>query len=213
VVPDHLEQEVDLMEVLVVESEPGAAGVAITELEAAGHRVQRCHEPGARAFPCAGLDPGRCPLEEGEIDVALTVRARPDSRPTAFEDGITCALRRHVPVVVAGHTTIDPFAQYPVTVAGTDDIVESCERAATGPQVGHEAAAMKALDQTLELAGLSTEPARASVRRSGQGLRVTLHVPPGTPKNVRDIASVRVVGAVRAFDPHAPQIEISCQDL
>ncbi|MGZ4690569.1 MAG: hypothetical protein ACXWAY_13165, partial [Acidimicrobiia bacterium] len=62
------------MEVLVVESEPGAAAIAIAQLEAAGHRVARCHEPGSRAFPCAGLDPGRCPLEEDAIDVVLTVR-------------------------------------------------------------------------------------------------------------------------------------------
>jgi hypothetical protein len=182
--------------------------VAIAELEAAGHRVQRCHEPGARPFPCAGLDPGRCPLEEDAIDVVLTVRAQPGSRPTPFEDGITCALRRHVPVVVAGHTTIDPFAPYSVTVVGTNDIVERCEQAATGPQVEHEVVARKALDQTLELAGLSNELARVSVNRSGHGLRVTLHVPPETPKKVRDIASVRVAGAVRAFDPHAPRIEI-----
>jgi hypothetical protein len=196
------------MDVLVVESEPGAGAAAIADLEAAGHQVQRCHEPGAGSFPCAGLDPGRCPLEEGAIDVVLTVRARPTPRPTPFEDGITCALRRHVPVVVSGDTAIDPFARYAATVAGTGDIVASCELAATGPQVEHEGVATKALDQTLELAGLPHELARASVRRSGNGLHVTLHFPPETPKKVRDIASVRVVGAVRAFDAHARRIEI-----
>ncbi len=201
------------MEVLVLESEPGAAAIAIAQLEAAGHRVRRCHEPGARAFPCAGLDPGHCPLEDDAIDVVLTVRARSSGRPSPLEDGITCALRRHAPVVVAGRKSISPFAQYPVTITGIDDVVDACERAATGPQIEHEGVATKKLDETLGHAGLGTEAAAASVRRNAIGLRITLHVPGETPKKVRDIASVRVAGAVRAFDPYAPRIEITCENL
>lgn len=106
------------MEVLVVESEPGAAAIAIAQLEAAGHRVTRCHEPGQRPFPCVGLDPGRCPLENDAIDVELTVRARTNPRPSPLEDGVTCVLRHHAPVVAAGRTTINPFAQYSVTDTG-----------------------------------------------------------------------------------------------
>jgi hypothetical protein len=199
------------MEVLVLESEPGVAAIAIAQLEAAGHRVKRCHERGARAFPCAGLDPGHCPLEDDAIDVVLTVRARSSARPSPLEDGVTCALRRRVPVVVAGRTAINPFAQYPAAVAGIDDVVEVCERAATGPQAEHEGIATSALRQTLDRAHLPTEAADASVRRSGRGLHITLRVPSDTPMKVRDIASVRVAGAVRAFDPHAPRIEITCE--
>lgn len=200
------------MEVLVLESEPGVAAIAIGQLEAAGHRVKRCHEPGARAFPCAGLDPGSCPLEEGAIDIVLTVRARSSARPSPLEDGVTCALRRRVPVVVAGRTVINPFAQYPVTVAGIDDVVETCERAGSGPQVEHEAIATKLLVETLRNAGLPTVPAGASVRRSGRGLHITLHAPEEASKKLRAVASVRVAGAVRAFDPHAPRIEITSED-
>ncbi len=200
------------MEVLVLESEPGAAAIAIGQLEAAGHRVKRCHERGERAFPCVGLDPGTCPLEDDAIDVVLTVRSRSTARPSPLEDGITCALRRRVPVVVAGRTAINPFAQYAVTVAGIDDVVETCEQAATGPQVEHEAIATRLLVETLRSAGVPTEPAGASVRRSGRGLHITLHAPREASKKVRDVAAVRVAGAVRAFDPHAPRIEITCED-
>src|SRR3546814_9180958 len=57
------------------------------------------HEPGEPAFPCKGLvDPSSCPLE-GHIDVALLVRPRIAPRPTAVEDGVTCALRAGVPLV------------------------------------------------------------------------------------------------------------------
>ncbi|MGZ4690708.1 MAG: hypothetical protein ACXWAY_13865, partial [Acidimicrobiia bacterium] len=182
-------------------------------LEAAGHRVARCHEPGSRAFPCAGLDPGRCPLEEDPIDVVLTVRPRTHPRPSPLEDGVTCALRRHVPVVVAGRTALNPFAQYSATFAGTDDVVAACERAATGPQLDHEAVATRMLCQTLSRADLPSENARAGVRRSGKGLRVTLYMPAGTSSKQRDVASVRVVGALRAFDPHAPNIEVGYEEL
>lgn len=200
------------MEVLVLESEPGVAAIASAQLQAAGHRVKRCHEGGARAFPCAGLDPGRCPLEDEAIDVVLTVRVRSSARPSPLEDGVTCALRRRVPVVVAGRTNVHPFAQFAVTVAGVDNIVESCERSVTGPQAEHEGIAARALRQTLDRAHLPTGAADASVRRSGRGLRISLHVPSDTPMKVRDIASVRVAGAVRAFDPHAARIEIICDD-
>jgi hypothetical protein len=187
------------MEVLVVESEPGVATVARAQLEAAGHHVLRCH------------DPGRCPLEHDEIDVVLTVRARATAQPTALEDGVTCALRRRVPVVMAGRTSPDPFTPFPVTVAGLGTIVETCERAATGPQLGHERVALDALEQTLSLAGIPTDTASASVRRSGSGLRIVLHVPGDAPQKVRDVAAVRVVGALREYDQHAPRIEISCE--
>ena len=66
------------MEVLVVESEPRAAVIAIVQLEASGHEVKRCHDPDGRA----GLSlrrprsAGDCPLEDGEVDVGLTVRGR-----------------------------------------------------------------------------------------------------------------------------------------
>lgn len=201
------------MEVLVVESNLGAAAVEIALLEAAGHQVKRCHEPGAHAFPCAALDPGRCPLEADAIDVVLTVRARAHPHPSPLEDGVTCALRRRVPVVVAGRTTLNPFERYPVTIAGVADVVAACERAATGPQLEHEAVAAKVLEETLARADLPAHRARVSVQRDGAGLQVTLHLSPDADRRARGIAAVRVAGALRAFDPDAQHIDISCRDL
>ncbi len=199
------------MQVLVVESEAGAATVAVAQLQAAGHRVMRCHEPGAPAFPCAGLEPGGCPLEHDAIDVVLTVRSRAQKQPSPLEDGVTCALRQRTPVVVAGRTTPNAFEQFPVTMAELD-VVAACERAATGPQLEHERVALTALEETLGHSGLAAASAGASVHRSGEGLRVALHVPAATPRPVRDTAVVRVVGALRAFDPHAPKIDVTCEE-
>ena len=200
------------MEVLVVESEPRAAASAALQLEAAGHQVLRCHEPDERVqgFPCVGLASGHCPLEEDDIDVVLTVRSGASPAPTALEDGVTCALRRRVPVVVAGRTAVNPFARWRVAVSD-GDVVGACERAAAARLLEHEAVATKALDWTLRYRGLPTDTASAVVRRDGGCLLVTLQVPSEAPKLVRDMAVVRVAGALRAFDPHAAKIDIGCE--
>lgn len=199
------------MDVLVLESEPGAAELSIALLEAAGHQVKRCHEQGARAYPCVALDSGHCPLEEGSIDVVLTVRGHANPRPSSLEDGVTCALRRRTPVVVAGSTVFNPFEQFGASNAD-GDVVAACEAAADGRQRGHEAVVRRVLRDALQRANLGITGMDARVHRSGDGLKIGLVFPPTTPKPVRDVASVCVVGAVREFDPHAPRIDISCVD-
>ena len=200
------------MEVLVVESEPGAADIAIVKLEALGHQVKRCHEPEAeeQSFPCIGLASGHCPLEEDAIDVVLTVRGQSHPNPTPLEDGITCALRRRVPVVIAGRTDPNPFERFGVAVADRD-IAAVCERVATDPRDDYSAVALEALDWTLSFRGLSVHDARVAVTRVGRGLRVVLSLPTGASKLVGSMAAVRVSGALRAFDPHAAFIDVACE--
>ena len=194
------------MDVLVLESDPGAASAAVAQLEAAGHRVVRCHEAGDNPFPCAGLA-GECPLEASPVDVALTVRAHPHSRPTPLEDGVTCALRHRVPVVVAGRTMLDPFEQFGAEEAA-DDVVEACEEAVVSVRQEHSVIATRALRDTLGRAPLPGDAAVAEVRRSGGRLTVELSVPSETPQQVRDTAAVRITGALRAFDPTATGIDV-----
>ena len=55
-------------------------------------------EPGRS---CAVLDGTACSLER-ELDVVLVVRARPLDRVVRSEYGAVCALRRNVPLVLAG---------------------------------------------------------------------------------------------------------------
>src|SRR5438552_4030387 len=130
----------DMLNVLVVESERGAAEVAREKLVAAGHTVLRCHEPGAAAFPCNALVKDRqCPLDAAVIDVALDVRSRPRSQPAPQEDGVVCALRHHIPVVVAGPEVLNPYDGYAVVLGRTSDVVEACERAAHAPLHEHTA--------------------------------------------------------------------------
>lgn len=121
------------MKVLLLESEPGAARYVERSLTAAGHGVVRCHEPGLPTFPCAGLvDPeGRCPLDDPEVAVAVTVRAHVRPTPSPGEDGVVCAIRRKVPVVAAGRTVLNPFTPWLAADVDEDDVVAAVERLAT----------------------------------------------------------------------------------
>jgi len=200
------------MEVLVVESEPRAADVMIGQLEALGHQVRRCHEPDAeeQSFPCVGLESGHCPLEEDEIDVVLTVRGHSHLSPTPLEDGITCALRRKVPIVIAGRTDPNPFERFGVAVA-EGDVAGVCEQVASDDRDDYGAVARKALEWTLSFRGLTLDGADVAVKRIGRGVKVVLHLPTGASKRVCSMAAVRVSGALRAFDPHAAFIDVACK--
>lgn len=103
----------DALDIMLVESRPGAAREAIAELTAAGHRVHRCHDRDAESsFPCAGvLDHGSCPIDRG-VDVALLVRREGTTDPTTWEHGVSCALRAGVPVVEDGPAESDPYAAW-----------------------------------------------------------------------------------------------------
>ena len=121
------------MKVLVLEAEQGVADEAVHNLRAAGHDVFWCHEPGGRLFPCGGLVRGSaCPLVEERIDVALTVRSKPDGRILPLEDGVACVLHCRVPLVVAGAPSGNPYEGLHTLVIEGDEVVGVCEQAALG---------------------------------------------------------------------------------
>lgn len=196
------------MRVLVLESDRDAADNAIYALQAAGHRVLRCHESGLPAFPCNALcDAGTCPIEAPDaVDVVLDYRARPYPRPTALEDGVSCALRHHIPLVVAGTSALNPFT--PWTTAVTDDaaIVTACEQAAQAPL---RRLAEPALAEVRErLAPEVGAEADVVVRRNGGALDVTIHVPE-TAGDVDGELAVAVAGVLRKHDRHASRITVA----
>jgi hypothetical protein len=123
--------------VLVLETNRRAADHAIAELRGAGHQVVRCHEVGLPAFPCNALcNNGVCELDaSGGVDIVLDYRAHPLPRPTAYEDGVSCALRHHVPLVVVGTSALNPFDKWTAAIAGDDEIVAACEAAASNRPV------------------------------------------------------------------------------
>ncbi len=194
------------MKILVLESDAGVADQTVQQLEQAGHQVARCHEAGGAAFPCAALsDPHSCPAEHG-VDVTLLVRSEAATTPSTLEDGVSCAIRRRLPVVVAGDTDDSPFAPFATVVSG--DVVTGVEQAARGNQAGHAEAARGALTEVLELAGVDPADVEVQVFRHGTDLKVILHLPAGMEAFHRQAAAVRAAGAVRAFDPYATRIDV-----
>jgi hypothetical protein len=198
------------LNVLVLESERGAADAAACELEAAGHKVLRCHEPGAPAFPCKALaEEPSCPLREGVVDVALTVRKRPRSQPAPQEDGVTCALESHVPLVVAGAIVMNPYMKYATELVEEPyNVVEACERAAEAPLGRHADRAAGALASVLDVHEVTgVHPTVEVFRREGR-LHVDVHGANELDHTVKSIGSVRIIGALRQFDRDAGGIDV-----
>jgi hypothetical protein len=194
------------MRVLVAESDRGAADHVITDLQGAGHHVVRCHEPNLPAFPCNALcDGGTCSLDTGDgIDVVLDFRVHPYPRPTPFEDGVSCALRRHVPLVIGGTSALNPFAKWTTDVAIDDDrVVEVCEQAADAPR---ERLATAVRDAVRTIMGHETLD--VSVRRSGARLKATVVIPDDSDE-VEGQLAVAVAGALRARDPWIGGIDVA----
>ncbi len=199
------------MRVLVLESEPGTADRAAAALEAASHTVARCHDAGDPAFPCRALDDGSaCPLEQDPVDVVLTVRSGPD-QPSTLEDGVTCAIRAHIPLVVADDAEAGPYAPWATTTIGTQsDIVAACTAAAMAPLPRHSQAGADRLRVLLAHNGIpDAESADVEVTRRNGRLRVLIHVPENLTHQVAEKATTHVLAAIHAIDPTALGADIS----
>jgi hypothetical protein len=198
------------MDVLVLESETGAADPTIDELEEGGHRVFRCHDPGAAAFPCRALaGQGPCPLADAEVDVAVTFRAHSDTQPSPLEDGAACALRARVPLVVAGHATVSPYDEWADEVAEDGDVVNTCRRVLAAPLRDHSRVATDVLRRALQRRAGSVGQSEAHVRRDRRRLGVTLECTDDLEESLRGVVAADVAAALRAFDPVIPKIDIA----
>jgi hypothetical protein len=197
------------LNVLVLESDAGAADVAETSLVDAGHSIVRRHQPNHTAFPCNGLAEGGCPLEGTPVDVALDVRLHARTHPTPTEDGTVCALRQHVPLVVAGPDVLNPFDGFASEMVGRDeDVVATVERAARSPLPKHSDAAARSLRAVLDARGLSVAPRVAVYRRRGS-LLVEVTGGESLDRGTKDMAAVRMLAAVRALDAHAKGVDVA----
>ncbi|MCB1013673.1 MAG: hypothetical protein KDB10_00955 [Acidimicrobiales bacterium] len=195
------------MRILVTETHDDAAQPVTRQLLDAGHEVVRCREPDGPAFPCVGLEPHGCPIEGG-VDVALTVRTGPPAEPTAREDGAVCALRRHVPLVVAGASGPNPFAGWATVTVGDGDVVAACEAAAAADVARLSEVARAETRRFLEKRGHPVDGVEVRTRRSAHELKVELDLPGGLTGPEADAVAVSVADAVRAAEPTIPVIDV-----
>ncbi len=197
------------LNIMVLESDRGAADQAVRDLTEAGHVVLRCHEPDAPAFPCSGLkDQSACPLRSHAVDVALTVRSRPRSQPAPHEDGVRCALMHRVPLVVAGPAVLDPYDEYEMRVLDRgDDVVGAIEEVAASELPRHTRIATEALAAS-RTPNAALAGARASVTRRRGSLLASVSGLESLTPHQRDAAIVRMLAKLREYDSSARGIDV-----
>jgi hypothetical protein len=186
------------LDVLVLESERGAARKAEAALTAAGHRVHRCHEVGDRGFPCLGLtEPAGCPLDRS-IDVALVVRSHVDPKPTPLEDGVSCAIRAGVPLVEDGPDLYDPYGSWLADRVDEQGVVAAVHRAAAGVDDPLRTAILDRCALLLQAHAIPQEAVACSFEPDGGSLRVELAVDAPVDRQLSQAMAVRVLDAVRS---------------
>lgn len=198
------------MKVLVLEERTGASCDVALGLVGAGHEIVRCHGADEPAFPCRGLTVDQCPLDAGDVSVAVMVQSD-DGPPVgdAAEDGARCALRRHIPLVVAGTpagSRLDEWAAAVVDDPAT--VVDAVGEVGSMPSARHSDVAEGAFAGVLEAHGLDPSLAGAVVVRNGSDLHAELRPSGPVDHSILEIAAVRVAGALRRFDPFPRVIDV-----
>lgn len=177
-----------------------AAARAAEMLREAGHEVHSCHNVGDSGFACVALRERPCPLEDVDIDVALDVRSRQVPFPGPDEDGVVCAIRRHVPLVVAGEAGANPFEAWTSAVADRSEVVARVEEVALLPLPVESARATEAVRQALARRGFQDAPADVSVFRRGRRLQVVAQVGGDLDPSIRSAVAVAAASGVNAVD-------------
>ncbi len=203
------------MRVLVVERKAGLGDGVVAQLDATGHEVVRCHAPGAPAFPCNALIEGEaCPLDHHAVDVAMAIRGDEGGPTTEDEDGVRCAIRRQVPVMLVGNRDGASYAGWTKAEADPDD-TELLAKAAAAVQAGfdpHVQAARDTCRQVLAQHDLADAAVDVEIKRSGNRLRCLLHVDATVDPLVAQMAAVRVVVALRSLEHELDVIDVDVID-
>lgn len=205
-----MEQRLD---VLLVQSDRGAADKAVSELEAAGHRVHRCFDDDASSFPCRGVtDPQGCPLD-APIDVVLSVRRPLHPWPTGIEGGLVCGIRAGLPVVEQSADDQGPFTPW-VThrIAPDDDVVVACVEAAAAVDEELATDVRRRIARVLVAAEIDPAGATCWTERNLRGLDVHVSVPGKVSKGVEEAIAVRALDALRSSGHTYGRVDVHVHD-
>lgn len=182
----------------MLENGRGGGRLAVEELVAAGHRVHRCHDPGAPTFPCRGIDdPSKCPLD-GPLDVALLVRHHIHPHPSVLEDGVACAIRAGVPLVEQGPDILDPYTPWVTSRVGREPLGRACEEAVATAFDPIVKDVLRRCGVVLEAAHIDPERIGCRMELVWPRLIVHIDVPGPVSKRLREALAIRALDAVQA---------------
>ena len=194
--------------VLLTETDRRAADHLAGAFERGGHEVLRCRAADDPSFPCRGVvAQEQCPLES-DVDVAVAYRAHPYPKPTTREDGISCAIRHEIPVVVAGQTGLNPFAEWTKATAPELDAVESAVWAARAPLTRLTEVATAEARRVVRSHGFESSDAEATVFREDGRLVVDLWVSAELSRQESGAVAVRIADVLRRAAPLAGSVDV-----
>lgn len=197
------------MKILLLEESPSLVDDAVIDAVSAGHQIVRCHDEDESPSTCRALRNEMCPLDVGDVEVAVVLQDGPGNG--SADDGARCALRRHIPVVLAGRGR-SAVSDWVTARVDRDQLIETVEMVAHEPSAPHSAVAEGSLLGVLENHGCNLEGAKARVMRSGNQLRAFITAPHASAE-ITEIAAVRVAGALRRFDPFPRTIDVIINDF
>jgi len=197
------------MKVLLVEGAPGVGAAAEEELTAAGHQVVGC-EAADPSAPCRGLESGgSCPLDDGDIDVAVVSRATSELQPS--ERGALCAARNRVPVVLVGNPRQAVSFGPGTHVAGRDLLGTVTTAARSG--TAHESAIRRELLMAgvIQTADVDEQRVTFAVQREPRRLRLVV----GTVRDEPRADAIRKAAgeALRRFDRAVSIIDVATDEI
>lgn len=202
------------LDVLLIETEVNAGLYAAEELGAGGHRVHRCYpgsqitetdHPGSSPM-CVAITDGACPIDDGSIDVAVVAGSGAKDRPALTAAGVTCALRRHIPLV-ADDTCPSTFGS---RLAGraNGDVVGACVRAADDSFADLRTDILTRIAPTIAAEHLDPKAIGCRFETDGPRLNITVTGPQAS-QAIRQALGVRVLDALRAAGRVYGQVNVS----
>ena len=174
------------MRILVVDADAGKSAKVVDTLGARGHEVVTCFPNDDRM--CVGArDSSQCPVESLGCDVTVVFRD-PAAAPQLREMGAICASRRHVPLIDSASTG--------------GDIVSAVEGFDTGSRPRLVDLVERRLADLPVVVRLGRVPT-VSVRHVGDGLTMTIDLPPGISRDEEDSIVTWAARALRENDPYS----------
>ncbi|MEQ1785770.1 MAG: hypothetical protein ABL966_01860 [Acidimicrobiales bacterium] len=200
----------DALDILVMEAQPHTNDDAIAALEAAGHRLHRCHDADSTGFPCRGaVDRDACPVDL-DLDVALLMRRGVRPHPSPLEAGATCAIRADVPIVEIGTDLLDPFAPWIARrIANPKEAPDACAEVASEQREPLRRAIHDRIAALLAAGNVDPGAVTCTISGASSTLEIHLELPHAVGLRLEHALAVRVLDAVRSSGRTYGHIDVS----